>query len=538
MGLIIAIQNSIGSTSTGRSVQKAFEFTINTANLSAGSTTDTQFKLPLTTSTGLDCKVSWGDGTSDTITNHLAPEVTHTYASSGTYTVKITGSLLGWQFNNGGDRLKMLDVIKWAGLNISVEAGFYGCANLTATATDAPLITGTLMSNYFRSCSIFNGGIGNWDVSNVTSMFGMFQEAFSFNKLIGSWDVSSVTNMNSMFRSSVSFNQDIGSWNTSSVTSWGAMFQGAFAFNQNIGAWDVSKVPNFVNMFSNATAFNNGGSDDIDNWTFSTFSNINMSGMFGGTNTTISCKFNRYIGSWNTERVTDMSSMFANNTAFNQDIGAWNVQNVTNFGDMFFDARLFNNGNSANIDNWRFSTISNINMFGMFRSTQPSAADRNTFNQPIGSWNTERVTSMSNMFFRCTPFNQDIGIWNTSNVTNMTNMFQSTSFNNGNMPTINNWDTSNVTSMSFMFAYGGFNQDISNWNVSNVANFGGFMDGKSAANYSAANLDSIYNGWSSRPVQPNLSITFGSIKYTAAGQAGKDILTGAPNLWSVVDGGI
>jgi hypothetical protein len=71
-----------------------------------------------------------------------------------------------------------------------------------------------------------------------------------------------------------------------------------------------------------------------------------------------------------------------------------------------------------------------------------------------------------------------------------------------------------------------------------VTNFVGFMAGKTAANYSATNLDSIYNGWSSRPVNPNLSISFGTIKYTAAGQAGKDILTGAPNLWVIVDGGI
>jgi hypothetical protein len=37
-----------------------FEFTINTANTSSGSSTSTQFKLPLTTSTGLDCVVDSG----------------------------------------------------------------------------------------------------------------------------------------------------------------------------------------------------------------------------------------------------------------------------------------------------------------------------------------------------------------------------------------------------------------------------------------------------------------------------------------------
>ena len=63
------------------------------------------------------------------------------------------------------------------------------------------------------------------------------------------------------------------------------------------------------------------------------------------------------------------------------------------------------------------------------------------------------------------------------------------------------------------------------------------MVAKTAANYDAVNLDAIYNGWSLLSVQPNLSPSFGTIKYTAAGQAGKDILTGAPNNWTITDGG-
>jgi surface protein len=135
-----------------------------------------------------------------------------------------------------------------------------------------------------------------------------------------------------------------------------------------------------------------------------------------------------------------------------------------------------------------------------------------SFNQNIGDWDTSAVTTMATMFQSAFSFNQNIGDWNTSAVTNMSGMFQNAS---------------------------SFNQNIGAWNVSNVTNFTNFMANKTAANYSATNLDSIYNGWSSLPsVQPNLSITFGTIKYTAAGQAGKDILTGAPNLWTCVDGGI
>ena len=64
------------------------------------------------------------------------------------------------------------------------------------------------------------------------------------------------------------------------------------------------------------------------------------------------------------------------------------------------------------------------------------------------------------------------------------------------------------------------------------------MFGKTDLNYSSANLDAIYNGWSLLTVQPNLNISFGTIKYTVAGQAGKNILDNAPNNWTITDGGI
>ena len=51
------------------------------------------------------------------------------------------------------------------------------------------------------------------------------------------------------------------------------------------------------------------------------------------------------------------------------------------------------------------------------------------------------------MFYE-TIFNQDIGNWNTSNVTNMNQMFQEAMLFNQD---IGGWNTSNVTDMSFMF---------------------------------------------------------------------------------------
>ena len=46
------------------------------------------------------------------------------------------------------------------------------------------------------------------------------------------------------------------------------------------------------------------------------------------------------------------------------------------------------------------------------------------FNQDIGSWNTEQVTTMRAMFQYAPAFNQDIGNWNTAHVTDMEYMFK------------------------------------------------------------------------------------------------------------------
>ena len=76
------------------------------------------------------------------------------------------------------------------------------------------------------------------------------------------------------------------------------------------------------------------------------------------------------------------------------------------------------------------------------------------------------VSNMSAMFYWATNFNQDIGDWNVSNVTNMHAMFtEATRFNQD----IGNWNVSNVTKMGQMFLWArSFNQYIGDWNVSKV----------------------------------------------------------------------
>jgi surface protein len=179
------------------------------------------------------------------------------------------------------------------------------------------------------------------------------------------------------------------------------------------------------------------------------------------------------------------------------------------------------------IDEWDISNVALLDY--MFDNAL-------TFNQSINSWNTSNVTSMRSMFGSCSSFNQNLNSWDTSSVTDMSLMFSNATSFNGN---ISSWDTRNVQTMLTMFSNAtAFNQIISNWNVRNVLDFNNFMAGKSFTNYLANYLDAIYNTWSTLPIQPNLTISFGTIKYTVAGQAGKNVLDFAPNNWTITDGGI
>ena len=259
----------------------------------------------------------------------------------------------------------------------------------------------TEMSNMFTEVPDFNQKIGTWDVSNVTTMYGMFDGA-GFNQDISNWDVSSVTNMGSMF-SYTMFNHDISNWDVSSVTNMSYMFDGA-GFNHDISNWDVSSV-------------------------------TNMNGIFAGTN------FNGDISSWNVSNVTNMEGMFNLNHDFNQDLSSWDVSSVTDMGSMFSQADDFN----GDIGSWDVSKVTNMRWM-FYQAT--------IFNQDISSWNVGSVKNMSYMFDEAFAFNQDIGSWDVSNVTHMVYMFEGdpgkvTNFNQD----LSSWSVSGVTQCDGFSAY-------------------------------------------------------------------------------------
>ena len=264
-----------------------FVFTIDTNNTSSGSSTSTQFKLPLNNSTGLNIVVDWGDTTTSTITSHLAAAVTHSYAIAGTYTISITGTLQSFMFQNAGDKLKILEVQSWGVLHIAPTSSqvFHTCTNLTCIATDAPKITNTNFYGMFFNCVNFNGAIGNWDVSVVKFFTFTFCNTTVFNQPLNNWDTSSALGMSNMFRTTTAtptgFNQDIGSWDVSNVTDFSSFMLGKTAATFSATNLDAiyngcsasGVKPNVTITFGSAkyTAAGQPGKDILDfapnNWT-------------------------------------------------------------------------------------------------------------------------------------------------------------------------------------------------------------------------------------------------------------------------------
>jgi surface protein len=372
----------------------------------------------------------------------------------------------------------------------------------------------------FSGASNFNQPLTNLvDTTNVVScdMFQMFYNATLFNQPLNSWNTSNVTNMQATFNLATSFNQPLNNWNTSNVTNMTNMFKQATSFNQNIGNWNVINVTNMTSMFNEAYTFNNGGSDSIKNWYAPKCTSFEL--MFRASNaSTLSHRFNQPLPILvDTSGVTtcSLSAMFQNDSSFNQNVGGWNVSNVTNMGTMFFNASMFNNDASNSIQSWKAPKCTIfINMF----------AGASRFNQPLPYLvDTSGVTdvSMNSMFQNDASFNQNVGAWNVSNVTTMANMFQGASmFNNDASNSIQSWRAPKCTNFSSMFNTASrfnqplpilvdtsgvssctinsmfqndtsFNQDVGNWNVSNVTNMGNMFN--SAFMFNNGGSDSIKN---------------------------------------------
>ena len=148
--------------------------------------------------------------------------------------------------------------------------------------------------------------------------------------------------------------------------------------------------------------------------------------------------------------------------------------------------------------------------------------------------NLSQITSLLS-FFESTNFvTADFTAWDVSGIEDFDRMFYDTKFNND---TINSWDVGSGIYFETMFFNSDFNQDLSAWTPTKSTTFENmFM----MTSMSVANYDLLLNAWSLLTFDNSGLLFWFDQNYTiATSQAARDILTNAPNSWTITDlGGI
>ena len=119
-----------------------------------------------------------------------------------------------------------------------------------------------LFDKNYKTLSIRNIKIDQWDVSNVTDMNSMFWGLSDFTADLSGWDTSNVTNMTCMFQYAENFDSDLSSWDVSNVTDMDSMFRGCTKFNCDLSNWNVSNVEDMYTMFAYCSNFES----DLSSW--------------------------------------------------------------------------------------------------------------------------------------------------------------------------------------------------------------------------------------------------------------------------------
>lgn len=351
---------------------EAFISLWDTTLTSSGSSLLNQITLPLVVSGTYNFFVNWGDGNTDQILTWNEPLTTHTYIIPGQYTLTITGICTGWQFNNTGDRNKLLTISNWGCLNFgNTGANFFGCSNLTITATDVPNLDGiTVFDRLFASCTalITIPNLGSWDVSNILTMVTTFSTCPSFNEQsIIYWQPLSCTSLVGVLSACTLFNAPVGNWPTSSVLDMTGALQGT-AFNYPLN-WDCTSCTNMSSLLASCSSFNSAlnfvNSGNVTNMSglltnctsFNQPVSFDTSGCQNMSNTFANCSVLNSPILINTQSMTTAAFMFNNCSALDQDFSGFNVQSLTVGILMFGNLTLSNTNYNLLLNSWSQQTV-------------------------------------------------------------------------------------------------------------------------------------------------------------------------------------
>jgi surface protein len=221
----------------------SFVSTYDTTNTELPYSSDSDsLRIPLI---GTELSIDWGDGSVDTnVTSSEVSPASHTYASSGIYTVRTSGNLTQIRYagDRARDRRKLIGISQWGDIAwTSFNDALSYTYNFELSATDAPDLSNvTDMSSMFRNASSFNSPINHWDVSNVTNFYRMFYNAGPFDQNLDTWDITNVTDMrNFMIQAGVStsnYDAILIGWEATLQAAYPSGTGYGFSINVNFGS--------------------------------------------------------------------------------------------------------------------------------------------------------------------------------------------------------------------------------------------------------------------------------------------------------------
>tara|TARA_R100001443_G_scaffold21896_1_gene34093 strand:- start:2057 stop:3820 length:1764 start_codon:yes stop_codon:yes gene_type:complete len=361
--------------------------------------------------------VDWGDGTIDTVTTYNGGS--HTYSSTGTYLVKISGDFSGFEYGtiSGGWKDYLTKIVQWGNIQWkSFYQAFTGFDNLNSLPTDYPDISGltdTRARKMFynlpalTSCDLSNWqNTGNFSGDALGMLYG-FLDCTNIN--LTGWDTSNMTNTQDFMAhcgrtaggcTVTAPNLDFSGTNTL----YRMFYRACVKANSDVSNWTLNASGvSLARFFYESGAFSSptfAGVTELDMSTWNNTSGINNMQYYAYNSSALK---NINVTNWDTSNVTDMYRAFYGCLHIQEIAGlsTIDISSVTDAREMFFNTRKlkFDNHNfGPSWNNWAACTTTFAKFF--YRNGYSLAAVDAGPPPTVSAWSMPSATGNIQELFR------------------------------------------------------------------------------------------------------------------------------------------